>query len=244
MPSLVETFPDAKTLLALTPEELGDVLLELAHQGIGGNPGMFSRDDFLASVNRTNAPGWTDGFRHSIKYAVAEAFDWLRHNGLIMLDPGQSPSNVTYFTLTRRGKQLTTRQKAASYRESAILPMGLVNPEVFSKAGAAFVRGDHDIAVFAAFKTVEVAVRQAGNYPENELGVKLMRKAFEVGRGPLADTTLEAGEQQAQSDLFAGAIGSAKNPASHRDVEMTKTEAARLLLLASYLLSIVDSRSQ
>ena len=98
------------------------------------------------------------------------------------------------------------------------------------------------IAVFAAFKTVEVAVRQAGNYPENELGVKLMRKAFEVGKGPLADTTLEAGEQQAQSDLFAGAIGSAKNPASHRDVEMTKTEAARLLLLASYLLSIVDSR--
>jgi uncharacterized protein (TIGR02391 family) len=242
MPTLVDTFPDAKTLLALTPEELGDVVLELAHKGIGGNPGMFSRHDFLESVNRTNTPAWPDGYRFSVLGAVTEAVDWLRHNGFIMFDPSQSQT-TTYLRLTRRGQQLTTRQKAASYREAAILPMGLVHPEVFNKAGAAFVRGDHDIAVFAAFKTVEVAVRQAGSYPENELGVKLMRKAFEVGRGPLADTALEAGEQQAQSDLFAGAIGSAKNPASHRDVEMTKTEAARLLLLASYLLSIVDSRT-
>jgi uncharacterized protein (TIGR02391 family) len=243
MPSLIDTFPDAKTLLALTPEELGDVLLELAHKGIGGNPGMFSRNDFLELVNRTNTPAWPDGYRFAVLGAVTEAVDWLRHNGLIMFDPSQSQT-TTYLRLSRRAQQLTNRQKAAAYREAAILPMGLVHTEVFNKAAAAFIRGDHDIAVFAAFKTGEVAVRQVGGYQENELGVKLMRKAFEAGKGPLADKTLEAGEQQAQSDLFAGAIGSAKNPASHRDVEMTKTEAARLLLLASYLLSIVDSRSQ
>lgn len=45
-------------------------------------------------------------------------------------------------------------------------------------------------------------------------------------------------------NLFAGAtIGAAKNPASHSDVEMSKVEAARLILLASYLMSIVEARS-
>ncbi len=159
-----------------------------------------------------------------------------------MFDPTQS--NTTYWrTLTRRGQLLRTRQQAEAYREAAILPTGLVHPEILKKANAAFLRGDHDIAVLSAFKTVEIAVRKAGRYEEGELGVKLMRKAFEPSKGPLADRTLEAVEQQAQSDLFAGAIGAAKNPASHRDVEMSKAEAARLILFASYLLSIADSRS-
>lgn len=60
-----------------------------------------------------------------------------------------------------------------------------------------------------------------------------MRKAFEPMKGPLADKTLENGEQQAQSDLFAGAIGAAKNPTSHREVEMSKIEAARLIIFAA-----------
>jgi uncharacterized protein (TIGR02391 family) len=104
------------------------------------------------------------------------------------------------------------------------------------------LRGDHDIAVLSTFKAVEIAVRRAGGYEEGELGTRLVRKAFDPENGPLADKTLELGEKKAQSDLFAGAIGAAKNPASHRDVEMTKAEAARVLLFASYLLSIVESR--
>jgi uncharacterized protein (TIGR02391 family) len=122
----------------------------------------------------------------------------------------------------------------------AILPLSLVHPQILEKSQAAFMRGDHDIAVFSAFKAVEVAVREAGGYKESELGTKLMRKAFEPMKGPLTDKTLETGEQQAQSDLFAGAIGAAKNPASHREVEMSKIEAARLILFASHLMSIVE----
>jgi len=57
-------------------------------------------------------------------------------------------------------------------------------------------------------REVEVAVREACGYPASELGVPLMRKAFHPETGPLSEPGQEAGERQAHSDLFAGAIGS------------------------------------
>lgn len=242
MASLTEAFPDAKTLLAVEPEELGDVILELIHKGISSNPGRFGTCDILEAVNNRNTPEWPLTVRGQVTQAVAEALAWLEHAGLVILDPTQ-PQSTYWRTLSRRGQKLRSREQAAVYREAAILPVSLVHPEILEKSHAAFMRGDHDIAVFSAFKAVEVAVRKAGGYEDGELGTKLMRKAFEPMKGPLADKTLENGEQQAQSDLFAGAIGAAKNPASHRAVEMSKLEAARLILFASQLMSIVEART-
>jgi hypothetical protein len=44
--------------------------------------------------------------------------------------------------------------------------------------------------------------------------------------------------------LFSGAIGHAKNPASHRDVAITAQEAARLIVFASYLFDIAEGRAK
>jgi len=96
--------------------------------------------------------------------------------------------------------------------------------------------------VFLAMKAVEVAVREvSGLGGDGLVGVKLMRAAFAPDGGPLMDPNAEGGERTARMELFAGSIGSFKNPHSHRDVDVSDAaEALEAIYLANTLLRIVD----
>jgi uncharacterized protein (TIGR02391 family) len=146
--------------------------------------------------------------------------------------------------ITRRGEELKGHAAVAAFHKANLLPKQLLHPLIAQKVWSLFIRGEYDTAIFQAFKEVEVAVRSAGKYPLTEIGVPSMRNAFHPKDGPLPDkSNPEVGEREALAHLFAGSIGYAKNPSSHRHVRIGPEEAVELIMLVSHLLRIVDSRT-
>ena len=240
MGTIIETFPDPQTLLDFEPEELGLVLIEFI-PAISQN-GMFSVGEITAQMFPPVGPRYAGNLHRPIELALAESVSWLMREGLVIQDPGQSAS---WLRLTRRALKLQSRADIDAYRAGHNLPTELLQPILIEKVQPLFVRGDHDTAVFQAFRQVEIAVRTAANkrnagYPDDLVGVTLMRRAFHPEGGSLTDATKVPAEREAQAALFAGAIGHCKNPPGHRDVQLAPKEAARLIVFASHLLDLVE----
>ena len=249
---LFSMFSDAPALLSLEPEELaGPLLLSLEGSNRIIRDNVISYD-LLSSLfepmpkMRQDYPSDRD---NDILFALMEAWQWLEREGFIAPRPtslaGESSAgNIEKYFVTRRGKRIKTREDFDAYRKGNLLPKRQLHPIIAQKVWSLFLRGDYDCAIFQAFKEVEIAVRNAGNYAQTDIGANLMRTALNVSNGKLTDHTQPASEKQALSDLFAGAIGYYKNPHSHRNVTVTAEEAAEMIILASHLLRIVDLRKQ
>jgi uncharacterized protein (TIGR02391 family) len=105
------------------------------------------------------------------------------------------------------------------------------------------MRSKYDDAVLAAMRLVEDRVRFVGSYSNSDIGTKLMRAAF-GSSGTLHDSAIDSGEAIGRMDLFAGAIGVFKNPASHRIVGNDRSQATEVILLANSLLRILATAEQ
>ncbi|MEN8132073.1 MAG: TIGR02391 family protein [Pseudomonadota bacterium] len=126
--------------------------------------------------------------------------------------------------------------------EGEQLPDHFLHDSFINDVRPLFLQGRYDLAVFEAFHRLEVCTREAAELGDELIGTRLASRAFHPDDGPLTDGEAEPGERQALMNLMCGALGSYKNPQSHRHVGLDAPEAREMILMASHLLKIVDSR--
>jgi uncharacterized protein (TIGR02391 family) len=243
--------PNEDDLLALEVEELAGILLVYLNS-CGSNSGDSVVQNDLISVhnfvrNLESHPEYPTQ-RSAVNRALMEAWNWLQREGFLIQ---QATQPAGWYFLSRRAQRLKSRDDFAAYRKASLLPRGQLHPIIAARVYPAFLRGEYDTAVFQAFREIEVAVRLGGGFPQDLVGTKLMREAFRpeianssAPRGPLTDVRLPVAEQDAMSNLFAGAIGLYKNPQSHRNVPTEAIDAAEVIVFASHLLRVLDRLGQ
>jgi uncharacterized protein (TIGR02391 family) len=234
---IADVVPNPDVLVALEPEELGLRIIQVLAEW----PAHLSQIQLSAFLNGALTGLPQTSRRDEVLQALREAWAWLEGQGLLIPDPRYRGGEMK--VLSRKARRLAKDQNARRALSGHKLPKETLHEVIREDVWSLYHRGKYDTAVFEAMKAVEVAVREAAKLDARDLGRDLMRKAFAVDTGPLTDKSSERSEQQAVSDLFAGAIGAYKNPHSHRRIVLDDPdEAAEIILLGNHLLRIVDAR--
>ena len=252
METLLTFYPNVDDLLQTPPEDLAPILLKLARANVQN--GMFHPDTVNGAATgtlfshsfgapyATAAPRYPMYKQREVDALLSQTWGWIERNDLITPAADINGRNG-FMVFTQKGERTSSEADFLKLKEAAAFPKSLIHPLIAEKVWRALMRNDLDEAVFAAFKAVEENVRVAGGFAPSDIGVPLMREAFDKATGPLSDPSQPEVEREALAHLFAGAIGSYKNPHSHRTVNLTDLrEAQEQVMLASHLLHIVDAR--
>jgi len=136
--------------------------------------------------------------------------------------------------------QIKLLQRASQDFASQALAFSALHTEISEKCQRLFAAGEYDLAIFAAFKTVEEAVRARSGASPTDIGVNLITKTMNANAPILKFSDIFA-EQEGHVSLYRGAIAVIKNPLSHRKVgHKSKARAFELIAFASTLMRMLD----
>ena len=142
---------------------------------------------------------------------------------------------------TKVGFRFSEREFRRVVRKYALMPETYVHPSIVKKSFSLLNGEQFESAVIQGFKVIETTVRASIDAPPEEVGVKLLRRAFHPDTGPLADISIPKAEREAFSNYIAGAFAYYRNSCSHREVELNFVSAFERLVVASDLLKAVES---
>jgi uncharacterized protein (TIGR02391 family) len=238
MTPLRALIPEGPAVVGMLASDLAGYVLEVLMSAGPTERGIWNRRNFCTQASREYVmPGYSSD--EKVGVACSSAWSWLEANGFIARHPEQDNG---WYVPTRRGEALRNNQDLRQFMTSERLPEGFLHPELLQNVRPLFFQGRFETAVFEGFKALEVAIRTAAGLGHDLVGVQLASRAFNPVDGTLTDRAAEKGERVALMNLMTGALGSYKNPASHRRVEIEANEARDMIILASHLLNIVESR--
>lgn len=246
---LSDVVADVDVLIALEQEELGLRILPVL-SAWERNPNfspprtLGGLIDAAREIPDPGAIGGQTESRHKeIRLALREAWAWLEGAALIIQDDrflGPHDHRI----LSRKAKKLACESNFGRAFATRLLQKDVLNRRIREDVWALYHRGKYDTAVFEALKAVEIAVRDAAGYSNDDYGTDMIARAFNEEHGPLRDPNDQKAERIALRNLFIGTHGTYKNLHSHRKVEIDDpVEAAEIIMLANHLLRIVDARA-
>ncbi len=134
----------------------------------------------------------------------------------------------------RLGQAVTETQSSFKFTVESL------HPKIVQRCRALFENSQYDEAIFNAMKTVEEEIRNRAGAAPTDLGVALVSKTMNPQNPKLTFSSVNP-EQEAAHSLYRGAIGSFKNPLSHRFLNTSDPiRTFEILGFASLLIRMLD----
>ena len=139
----------------------------------------------------------------------------------------QAPNCTSDIVLTKKGATFVAQADLSTYLQHNKYPWTILHPKI-SEVQKYFRQGEYSDAIARCFKEVEIYIKDVFNITTKDLsGNKLMRQVFK--------------NDQAYSDLFAGAFSLYRNSATHEKIILNHSEAWHQIMLSSLLLYEIDT---